>query len=61
MQIVLLRSTTVRGKQLLAGQELDVTDKEGKLWCALAWAKEKVFEENDTRNRYRRRDMRARD
>ena len=69
MKIVLLKSTVVRGRQLLAGEEIDCPEKEGKLWCALAWARAKdlVTEDEEPERRgpgrpkgsYKRRDMRA--
>lgn len=66
MQITLTKSTKVRGVQTDAGQVIDCPEKEAKLWIALGMAREKteevVSETEDfpKRQRYQRRDMRAR-
>lgn len=41
MRLVLLRSTTVHGRMMDAGDEFESPNKEAKIWLALAWAKEK--------------------
>lgn len=61
MKIVLLRSATVHGRAMHAGDELDCPAEEAKLWCALAWARHKDDDDESKPRRYRRRDMRAED
>jgi hypothetical protein len=73
MRIVLLRSVNVHGRDMHAGDEIECTNKEATLWCALAWARKKDSDSIVTatpageealsrgRNRYRRRDMKVED
>lgn len=64
MIIVLTKSTKVRGKDMVAGQKIECSEKEGKLWVALGWARDEAEDQADlfeepARKKYQRRGTRA--